>query len=124
MIVVMVRIPVGSAEEGERLAGRFRNRLGAVDNRPGFMGFELLKGEHEYVSVTRWASKEALDEWTASQAHAQAHGQGGQGQGMAAQPQAAQTGGHPAGEGAGGGQQGQPASSVLMYEVVIPESSK
>jgi heme-degrading monooxygenase HmoA len=118
MIVVMVRIPVGSAEEGERIAGRFKNRLGAVDSQPGFMGFELLKGEHEYVSVTRWASQEALDEWTASQAHAQAHGHG---QGMA-QPQAAQTGGHPAAE--TGGRASQPASSVLMYEVVIPESSK
>lgn len=118
MIVVMVRIPVGSAEEGERIAGRFKNRMGAVDSRPGFMGFELLKGEHEYVSVTRWASKEALDEWTASQAHAQAHGHG---QGMA-QPQAAQTGGHPAAD--MGERASQPASSVLMYEVVIPESSK
>jgi heme-degrading monooxygenase HmoA len=118
MIVVMVRIPVGSAEEGERIAGRFKNRMGAVDSRPGFMGFELLKGEHEYVSVTRWASKEALDEWTASQAHAQAHGHG---QGMG-QPQAAQTGGHPAAA-EGSGHASQPASSVLMYEVVIPESS-
>lgn len=117
MIVVMVRIPVGSAEEGEKIAGRFKNRLGAVDSYPGFMGFELLKAEHEYVSVTRWASKEALDQWTASQAHAQAHGQG------MAQPQAAQTGGHPAAA-EGSGHASQPASSVLMYEVVIPESSK
>jgi hypothetical protein len=39
-----------------------------------------------------------------------------------AQPQAAQTGGHPAAE--TGGRASQPASSVLMYEVVIPESSK
>ena len=118
MIVVMVRIPVGSAEEGERIAGRFKNRMGAVDSHPGFMGFELLKAEHEYVSVTRWANKQALDEWTASQDHAQAHGHG---QGMA-QPQAAQTGGHPAAD--MGGRGSQPASSVLMYEVVIPESSK
>jgi heme-degrading monooxygenase HmoA len=121
MIVVMVRIPVGSAEEGERIAGRFRNRLGAVDTYEGFLGFELLKGENEYISVTRWTNKEALDAWTASQSHAQAHGQG---QGMV-QPQAAQTGGHQAGEGGSqSGQSGQPASSVLMYEVVIPESGK
>ena len=87
--------------------------------RPGFIDRSLLKGEHEYVSVTRWASKEALDEWAASQAHAQAHGHG---QGMR-QPQAAQTGGHPAAA-EGAGHASQPASSVLMYEVVIPESSK
>jgi heme-degrading monooxygenase HmoA len=120
----MVRIPVGSAEEGERIADRFRNRLGAVDSFEGFMGFELLKGDNEYISLTRWANKKALDAWTASQSHAQAHGQG-QAQGMG-HPQAAQTGGHPASEVGGhpASQSGQPASSVLMYEVVIPERGK
>ncbi len=117
MIVVMVRIPVGSAEEGERIAERFRNRAGLVDDQPGFMGFELLKGEHEYMSVTRWANQQALDNWTSSQAHAQAHGHG--------RPQVPQTGGHPAGEGEA--RRTGPlssASSTLVYEVVIPESDK
>jgi heme oxygenase (mycobilin-producing) len=120
MIVVMVRIPVGSVEEGERIAERFRNRKGLVDGHPGFIGFELLKGEHEYISVSRWASQEALDSWTSSQAHAQAHSH--------TQPQAPQTGGHPKG-GDKSGSEGAtrtvpPASSTLVYEVVIPESGK
>lgn len=119
MIVVMIRIPVGSAEEGERIADRFRNRMGLVDNHPGFMGFELLKGVGEYISVTRWATQEALDSWMTSQSHGQAHAQG--------RPQAPQTGGHPQGGEKGAAapaatQTGSPASSTLVYEVVIPES--
>ena len=119
MIVVMVRIPVGSAEEGERIAERFRNRRGMVDSHPGFMGFDLLKGDGEYVSVTRWASQEALDSWMSSDAHGQAHGQ--------PRPQVPQTGGHPQGgeKGAtdtGARPSGSTASSTLVYEVVIPES--
>ena len=77
--------PCGSAEEGERMAERFRNRRGMVDSHPGFMGFELLKGDGEYVSVTRWASQEALDSWISGEAHGQAHGQ--------PRPQVPQTGG-------------------------------
>lgn len=120
MLVVMVRIPVGSAEEAERIAERFRNRAGLVDRQPGFLGFELLKGDGEYISVSRWENQSALDGWMASQAHAQAHGQ--------MKPQAPQTGGHPAG-GAGAGDAGsRPAgsipSSTLIYEVVIPEGSR
>jgi heme-degrading monooxygenase HmoA len=120
MIVVMVRIPVGSAEEGSRLQERFENRMGAVDNMQGFMGFELLKGEHEYVSVTRWASQADLERWTASQAHAQAH----------ARPSTPTSGGHPQAEAATHEAQGAgrrtdiPASSTLIYEVVIPKGDK
>lgn len=116
MIVVMVRIPVGSAEEGERIADRFRGRMGLVDDQPGFLGFELLKGEHEYISVTRWANQEALDGWMSSQAHSQAHGH--------SRPQAPQTGGHPQGgeKGTGGLHSSPTASSTLVYQVVLPES--
>ena len=114
MIVVMVRIPVGAQEEGERLLERFRNRAGLVDNQQGFLGFELLKGEAEYVSVTRWATREDLDRWMNSQANAQAHGR-------AATPT---TGGHPQGEATthdhSPAQRNPPESSVTIYEVAIP----
>jgi len=120
MIVVMVRIPIGSAEEGNRLQERFENRMGAVDNMQGFMGFELLKGQHEYVSVTRLASQADLERWTASQAHAQAH----------ARPTTPTSGGHPQAEAATQQEQGEgrrtdiPASSTLIYKVVIPKGDK
>lgn len=106
MLVVMVRIPVGSEDEGEALANRFRNRAGLVDSQPGFISFELLKGDAEYISVTRWKDRESLDTWMRSQAHEQAH----------ARPAHAPSGGesHSSGHGSSSG------GSVSMYEVVIP----
>jgi heme-degrading monooxygenase HmoA len=113
MIVVMVRIPVGSEDEGERIARSFRERIGSVHGRQGFLGFELLKGEHEYISLTRWASREALRDWAASEEHAAAH----------SRPQAPTSAGHPAAEGkAPVG--AAPASSTLVYEVVIPSGEQ
>ena len=114
MIVVMVRIPIGTEEEGERLAERFRNRPGMVDSRPGFLGFELLKGEGEYVSMTRWASRGDLQAWMESEAHAQTHA-GMPGAMAGVRPHAA----HPASV-TQGGQTGPAASSTMIYEVVIP----
>lgn len=129
MLVVMVRIPVGSQEEGNRMEERFRNRAGLVDNMPGFVGFELLKGDSEFISVTRWATQADLDRWMQSQANAQAH---------AAVPRPT-GGGHPQAEGVGQGQtqggalmhnsasqgaSGQQSSSVMVYEVVIPEAGR
>ncbi len=108
MIVVMVRIPVGSEEEGEGIANRFRNRAGLVDRHPGFISFELLKGEGEYISMTRWADQESLDAWMQSQAHEQAH----------AKVPAAMGGSHAQAGGQGGRPMG--GGSVSTYEVVIP----
>ena len=117
MILVMVRIPIGSAEEGSRLEERFRNRAGAVDSMPGFKGFELLKGEHEYISVTRWATRADLDRWMSSQAHAHAHAD--------ARPTAPTSGGHPHAEDAATQTRSNvPASSTLVYEVVIPSAEE
>jgi heme-degrading monooxygenase HmoA len=109
MIVVMVRIPVGHDEEGERIARSFRERIGSVHGRPGFLGFELLKGEHEYISLTRWESREALRDWASSEEHAAAH----------SRPQAPTSAGHPTAEGRAA-EASAPASSTLVYEVVIP----
>jgi heme-degrading monooxygenase HmoA len=106
MIVVMVRIPVGSPEEGKRIEERFRNRAGLVEKQPGFLGFELLRGEGEYISMTRWASREALDAWMKSEAHAQAH----------TRATVPTRGGHPTGA---GHRPPPPESSVMVYEVVI-----
>lgn len=113
MIVVMVRIPVGSEEEGERIARSFRERIGSVHGTPGFLGFELLKGEHEYISLTRWASREDLRNWAASEEHAAAH----------SRPQAPTSAGHPHAEGKASSA-GAPASSTLVYDVVIPSGEQ
>jgi heme-degrading monooxygenase HmoA len=121
MLVVMVRIPIGSAAEGERLEERFRNRAGVVDNEPGFLGFELLKGDSEVISMTRWATRGDLNRWMQSQGHAQAHGR----------TPGPTGGGHPQADrhnearaGQDGGQEVRPggtqSASTLVYEVVIP----
>ena len=120
MLVVMVRIPVGSVEEAARVEERFRNRAGLVDKQPGFLGFELLRGDGEFVSLTRWASRDDLNRWMQSEAHSEAHGRRPHPTG----------GGHPqsgplreAMVEAAPEQAPRPGSmpgSVLTYEVVIP----
>ncbi|WP_031467972.1 antibiotic biosynthesis monooxygenase family protein [Sciscionella sediminilitoris] len=68
-----IEIPEGA---GEELENRFANRLHAVDNQPGFLGFELLRpveGEQRYFVVTHWETQEDFDNWAngpAKEAHA------------------------------------------------------
>ncbi|WP_424183992.1 antibiotic biosynthesis monooxygenase family protein [Actinokineospora sp. G85] len=68
-----IEVPEGAGPELEK---RFAARLGAVDNEPGFLGFELLRpvaGETRYFVVTRWESDEHFKAWmsgSAKEAHA------------------------------------------------------
>ncbi len=70
-----IEVPPGAGEELER---RFAARRGAVENAPGFLGFELLRpvaGETRYFVYTRWSSEEAYQAWAAGPAReAHAHG--------------------------------------------------
>lgn len=116
MLVVMVRIPIGSAKDAETLEARFRNRAGLVDNQPGFIGFELLKGKDEFISVTRWATRESLDNWMQSQSHAAAHGHTSHPTG-GGHPQ---SGAHPAAATAESSASAALTGSAMIYEVVIP----
>jgi heme-degrading monooxygenase HmoA len=77
-----IEVPSGSGEELER---RFAARQGAVENSPGFLGFELLRpvgGESRYFVYTKWESEEAYQAWSAGpakQAHARGPADGGSG---------------------------------------------
>jgi heme-degrading monooxygenase HmoA len=68
-----IEVPEGAGEELEK---RFAARLGAVDNEPGFLGFELLRpvaGENRYFVYTRWETEEHFQAWmkgSAKEAHA------------------------------------------------------
>ncbi|MEV0730209.1 MULTISPECIES: antibiotic biosynthesis monooxygenase [Polymorphospora] len=68
-----IEVPEGAGPELER---RFAARAGAVENSPGFLGFELLRpvaGESRYFVYTRWESEEAYQAWaggSAREAHA------------------------------------------------------
>lgn len=58
-----IEAPEGARDELER---RFAARQGAIENQPGFLGFELLRpvaGESRYFVYTRWESEEAFQAW-------------------------------------------------------------
>ena len=118
MLVVMVRIPVGSPQDAARLEERFRNRAHLVDDQPGFVSFELLKGNSEFISVTRWRDRASLDAWMGSQSHSEAHGRSPDPTG----------GGHPQSgplpQREEGGAGSAMSASTQIYEVVIPGESE
>jgi heme oxygenase (mycobilin-producing) len=68
-----IEVPEGAGPELEK---RFAARLGAVENSPGFLGFELLRpvaGETRYFVYTRWETEEDFQNWSnggAREAHA------------------------------------------------------
>ncbi|WP_205875145.1 mycobilin-forming heme oxygenase MhuD [Mycobacterium camsae] len=68
-----ISVPAGAGPELEK---RFAHRAHAVDNQPGFLGFQLLrpvKGDDRYFVVTHWESDEAFQAWAngpAKEAHA------------------------------------------------------
>ncbi|MEU5724486.1 MULTISPECIES: antibiotic biosynthesis monooxygenase [unclassified Micromonospora] len=74
-----IDVPPGAGEELEK---RFAARAGAVENSPGFLGFELLRpvaGENRYFVYTRWESEEAYQAWAQGPSRAaHAGGAGGE----------------------------------------------
>ena len=68
-----ITVPEG---RGAELEERFAHRAAAVENAPGFEGFELLRpveGETRYFVYTRWESEEAFQNWFNSQAFSEGH---------------------------------------------------
>ncbi|AUN39110.1 antibiotic biosynthesis monooxygenase [Tsukamurella tyrosinosolvens] len=75
-----IHVPEGAGPELEK---RFAQRAHAVENSPGFLGFQLLrpvKGDDRYFVVTQWESEEDFAAWRdgpARQAHAGERSPGG-----------------------------------------------
>ncbi len=68
-----IEVPQGG---GKELEARFANRLGTVENMPGFEGFELLRpvsGEDRYFVYTRWATEKDFQNWRQSQQFQHGH---------------------------------------------------
>ena len=68
-----ITVPAGS---GDALAKRFAARAGAVDDQPGFLGFELLQptdGRNQWLVVTRWRDEDSFKAWVESSAFAHGH---------------------------------------------------
>lgn len=58
-----IDVPEGAGPELEK---RFAHRAHAVENSPGFLGFQLLRpvaGEKRYFVVTTWDSDESFAAW-------------------------------------------------------------
>ena len=73
-----ITVPEG---RGAELEERFAHRAAAVENAPGFEGFELLRpveGESRYFVYTRWESEEAFQNWFNSQDFQRGHAQANQ----------------------------------------------
>lgn len=65
-----ITVPEGA---GPQLEERFAARKHAVDQAPGFEGFQLLRpvqGEDRYFVVTRWADEESYAAWRDGEARA------------------------------------------------------
>ena len=78
MAFVAINVLHVPSERREMLEQRFASRAGEVDKTPGFQAFELLRpveGEDRYFVYTRWDSREAFEDWTASQAFQHGHAQ-------------------------------------------------
>lgn len=73
-----VALPEGAGPELEK---RFAARASAVQDSPGFLGFQLLRptaGESRYFVVTQWETEEHFAAWRdgdARTAHATAPGE-------------------------------------------------
>ncbi len=81
MFVAINRLRV-KAGRGAEVEEAF-SRSSGLEETPGFLGFEFQKRtwtmgpppeEEEYLSVSRWESKEAFSAWTRSEAFRKAHG--------------------------------------------------
>ena len=74
MIVVMNRITVAEGREQD-FENTFVERDRAVDQMKGFIDLQVLRPSEgrTYVVMTRWASREAFDAWTQSEAFRSAH---------------------------------------------------
>ncbi len=127
MTIIKINAITVPADSGDELAERFAARAGAVDDQPGFEGFELLKptdDRRQWLVVTRWADETAFQAWLESPAFAHGHrsetergddASSGHPHGQSG----SDAGGHPHGEsGKGGGEQPVGVDSeVWSYEI-------
>jgi heme-degrading monooxygenase HmoA len=62
---------------GAEFEEHWRRRQSYLDEVPGFVRFALLRGDEPgvYVSHSTWASREAFEAWTRSDAFRKAHAQ-------------------------------------------------
>lgn len=74
MYIVMNRLTVHEGR-GPDLEAAFARRANLVQGAPGFIEFRLLRPAkgNTYISMSRWESREAFENWTRSPAFAEGH---------------------------------------------------
>jgi heme-degrading monooxygenase HmoA len=74
--VIKINAITVESDSGDELAKRFAARAGAVDDREGFEGFELLQPTDDrltWLVVTRWRDEESFQAWVSSPAFGHGH---------------------------------------------------
>jgi heme oxygenase (mycobilin-producing) len=87
MTIIKINAITVPSDSGGELARRFAARAGAVDDQPGFEGFELLRPTDErntWLVITRWTDDESFQAWVSSPAFGQGHRSEAQGAGQEA----------------------------------------
>ncbi|HXH65410.1 MAG TPA: antibiotic biosynthesis monooxygenase [Mariprofundaceae bacterium] len=76
MFITMNRIPVHQGQWPD-FEERFRNRIGLVDQAPGFIRNMVLRPTDDtgdcHIVLTMWENREAFENWTKSDSFLQAH---------------------------------------------------
>ena len=86
MFVAMNRFRIAAGKE-EDFIQIWRDRDSHLDQVPGFQSFHLLRGAGNeeftlFASHSTWASREAFEAWTKSEAFRQAHANAGTSKGI------------------------------------------
>ncbi len=69
MTIVKINAITVPDPAGNEVAGRFAQRVGAVDAMDGFEGFELLRPTDDrdvWLVITRWSDDESFQRWVES----------------------------------------------------------
>ena len=79
MFVAVTRISAPRAAQ-ERMVEGFRRGGPELKHFPGFLGFELWRNEDTLEAISRWESREAMEEYRNSAMFGSHHGAPGAGQ--------------------------------------------
>jgi heme-degrading monooxygenase HmoA len=80
--VIKINAITVPADSGDELARRFAARAGAVDDQPGFEGFELLRPTDDrttWLVLTRWKDEDSFNAWISSPSFMKGHAHAGGG---------------------------------------------
>ena len=84
MFIAVTRIKAPQAAL-DRMTEGFRRGGAELKRFPGFVGFELWRNAESLEAVSRWESREAMEQYRSSPMFGAHHGPGGSGDGSSAE---------------------------------------